>query len=720
MSGYTDSNEKYNNILQINYSDKSKLKQYVTNSYKDKFNWKQYVKYYKDLEINNLNDAWDHWVRYGLLEKRLFFINDEKKTSDKSLKKKISGKKHTSTPINVKVDGIKLSNNVKFVKNNNDEQLDKPSKHIKSLQKEVSYTNESIVKSILSKFGNENTNFKIRLLRKNNLVYKNIYDNYGLHYYGWREVINNFIKKFEKNTSFKQQYFFDEWIEKFLVWGDKMEKNFYLKEILTNSYQIITFSHNPPYQKWYQENYNNYIRNKIIYNDQHTNKTLITNIEASYLYDKITYFYTLSNYHKEYIYNKCPKLRNKLLSINHPIEINENEKIFDFSSFCQNKQIVHIGWWLRNFKTFIDFKQPEDFHKTILVKNDFETEWNTLSLSYKLDNITIIKELSNTEYEKIFVNSCIFLDLEDTSANNTILECIKFNTPLIVRKIPSVVEYLGENYPLYFETNEELNLFNNPNHLLSLIQATNDYFINMDKTHVMLDTFNKKVSYDLNKLDSNETNSLTWFCLINDLENIENKFSKLYNNFVSQNDNSKIKLNIIIDEKLSNSEMYDRFVDKIQKYSEIVHNISFSIKLFEKGYSDFLIYCSEICETQYLVIIDINDELESNYSSTFINYLNENPNCDVTFSSYKITNGNDYNESFIFSKNSMLFQSNFSNSLIPETGVVWRKDMYDLIGKFLPLGSRKFIFREYWIRVLKKKFNMTCCSSEITYKCSIY
>jgi hypothetical protein len=42
------------------------------------------------------------------------------------------------------------------------------------------------------------------------------------------------------------------------------------------------------------------------------------------------------------------------------------------------------------------------------------------------------------------------MDLYDATSNNAIVECIIRNTPIIVNKLPGVVDYLGENYPLYF------------------------------------------------------------------------------------------------------------------------------------------------------------------------------------------------------------------------------------------------------------------------------
>ena len=50
-----------------------------------------------------------------------------------------------------------------------------------------------------------------------------------------------------------------------------------------------------------------------------------------------------------------------------------------------------------------------------------------------------------------------FLDLYDSSVNNAVIECIVRNTPVLVNKIPPIVELLGPNYPFYFnDLNEKL------------------------------------------------------------------------------------------------------------------------------------------------------------------------------------------------------------------------------------------------------------------------
>lgn len=73
----------------------------------------------------------------------------------------------------------------------------------------------------------------------------------------------------------------------------------------------------------------------------------------------------------------------------------------------------------------------------------------------KLDNVKYLERLDNESYDELISKNIVFLDLFDSSANNIIMECISRNTPILVKKLPAIVEYLGEEYPFYFNTLEE-------------------------------------------------------------------------------------------------------------------------------------------------------------------------------------------------------------------------------------------------------------------------
>ena len=72
-----------------------------------------------------------------------------------------------------------------------------------------------------------------------------------------------------------------------------------------------------------------------------------------------------------------------------------------------------------------------------------------------LENTETRSSLSNEEYDALLSENIIFLDLYDSSANNAVIECLARGTPLLVNPLPAVVEYLGEKYPLYFDSLEE-------------------------------------------------------------------------------------------------------------------------------------------------------------------------------------------------------------------------------------------------------------------------
>jgi hypothetical protein len=125
------------NILKINYSDTVQLKKLTSELYKQKFNWKLYVKFYPDLDINNLNSAWDHWVKHGLNEKRYFFLNEDKNINQLKLTNKVQF--NQSGAINAKP----------IIKN--------------TIKKDT--TPITLKKLIVDKIPQDNLNFKIRFER---------------------------------------------------------------------------------------------------------------------------------------------------------------------------------------------------------------------------------------------------------------------------------------------------------------------------------------------------------------------------------------------------------------------------------------------------------------------------------------------------------------------------------------------------------------------------
>ena len=68
------------------------------------------------------------------------------------------------------------------------------------------------------------------------------------------------------------------------------------------------------------------------------------------------------------------------------------------------------------------------------------------------ENTREVQHLPDPAYDALLAENIAFLQLYDAGANNTVVECIARATPLLVNPLPAIVEYLGPNYPFYYES----------------------------------------------------------------------------------------------------------------------------------------------------------------------------------------------------------------------------------------------------------------------------
>ena len=131
---------------------------------------------------------------------------------------------------------------------------------------------------------------------------------------------------------------------------------------------------------------------------------------------------------------------------------------FSMESF--RRQVIHTGFWMRNFDSFYRLKTK---YKKILLQGpgsygEGDYHWSKKDLRTRHPhNCTHLKNdyLPNDQYDKIMTESVVFLDLYDAVANNAVVECISRQTPILVNPLDSVVEYLGQDYPFYYYSLDE-------------------------------------------------------------------------------------------------------------------------------------------------------------------------------------------------------------------------------------------------------------------------
>lgn len=175
--------------------------------------------------------------------------------------------------------------------------------------------------------------------------------------------------------------------------------------------------------------------------------------------------FSLSEYHAEWIREQTGKPVSALI---HPTEIPDLQ--FDFDRFAANpdKKIIQLGWWLRKLTGInqlpIAKENPLGYQKirlnpefavnakeqlNKLIETEIKYEQVTIEPAFA-ENTQTLRHVPNQDYDRLLSENIGFAALYDASANNAVIECIARATPLLVNPLPAIVEYLGEDYPMYF------------------------------------------------------------------------------------------------------------------------------------------------------------------------------------------------------------------------------------------------------------------------------
>jgi hypothetical protein len=207
--------------------------------------------------------------------------------------------------------------------------------------------------------------------------------------------------------------------------------------------------------------------------------------------------FTLSSYIREFLVKKLKAFNYniKVIVLKHPIKDNSVLQ-FDINNYINSKKkkLLQIGqqtrkisdfFFLKNnhYKIWLTGNKNMEECKTIL---DRELNYFKINRSLLNKNVLIYYTKTYNEYDNLLSRGIVFINLIDCGANNTVIECIIRNTPIIVNKIPGVIEYLGIDYPLYYNDISEVDaLVNN----INKIKDAHLYLKNMNKSDLSLDYF---------------------------------------------------------------------------------------------------------------------------------------------------------------------------------------------------------------------------------------
>ena len=317
-----------------------------------------------------------------------------------------------------------------------------------------------------------------------NMDYINQFDMQGLHRSGWCYVLDNLKDKQNSNSIMCDFY---------------VDRTFHWNNIIYSQLKIIPYT-----QPWIgfihhtmDEHYSDFNTTSLF-----NNKLFLTSLKHC------KGLIVLSAYLKNQIVNlmESKNINISVYNLVHPTEFVDNNNLFTMDKFKNNnnKKIIQIGAWMREIYAIfkLDIDDTLKIQKYALVGKKMESYYNlsdTNNNSYisrdkkkrkvnKNNTVHLISYLENNMYDELLRENLVFLKLIDASAVNTLIECVVRNTPIIINKLPAVVEILGDKYPLYYDNLDEVKS------LLTMknIENAHNYLKKLDKHKLHINTFIKE------------------------------------------------------------------------------------------------------------------------------------------------------------------------------------------------------------------------------------
>ena len=324
----------------------------------------------------------------------------------------------------------------------------------------------------------------INAIRRMCIQYRACTNNCNLeHRGGWKSVLNDLIDKQFYNN--KSTYEFYDMMELKFLWNN---------DVIQNEWSGIV--HATPFTPPYLSSINLHV--------------ILNNPNFAISLRKCLFIISLSNYVTQVIkkWSYQNNISVRIYTLKHPV-VMDNIKQFNYDSYTSNekKTILQIGQQLRKVSSIyrIDGRDHSKSWLTgtkkltkcmkILKK---EIEYYKINITpAQYESVKVYYADTHEEYDDLLSKNIVFIDLFDASANNAVLECIVRNTPILINKIAPVVEYLGEEYPLYFTCLAQVDALINDR---GLILKAHEYLKGMDKTMFSIPYFTQQlfnISYEI-------------------------------------------------------------------------------------------------------------------------------------------------------------------------------------------------------------------------------
>ena len=172
------------------------------------------------------------------------------------------------------------------------------------------------------------------------------------------------------------------------------------------------------------------------------------------------------------------------VSLRHPTEIPDLRWSPDRFLANHSRMLLQVGWYLRNMNAIFQADVQSFLAKAWLRQTSPEiVQYQRLCRAHgrlgrhNTGQVLELAAVSNLEYDHLLSENVVFVELFAAAANNTVIECIARNTPIVINRLPGPEYYLGPEYPLFYEN------FDNLRDLITVdrLVAAHEYLLAMNK-----------------------------------------------------------------------------------------------------------------------------------------------------------------------------------------------------------------------------------------------
>lgn len=152
----------------------------------------------------------------------------------------------------------------------------------------------------------------------------------------------------------------------------------------------------------------------------------------------------------------------QVFSLSHPIAPAGSR--WSLEAWRRHPRVVQVGYHRRNTEAIYGFKLKNISKFRIMPDSGWqraaadqrEFEHYKAGIARACTAVQELEPLAPADYRELLASAVLLSDTEAAAACNVVLECRVHGTPLLIRRLPANVQYLGQHYPLFYDDLAEI------------------------------------------------------------------------------------------------------------------------------------------------------------------------------------------------------------------------------------------------------------------------